>query len=144
MGNECGLQGRELTQEFLPPLGRGDELVRRSPRPEVVSKFVEGVAEALGRPKTFKAQHRIGALFDSAMILLDPIIFIAATPMFYFFPEHFGGGSRIGAMPVGGDLFGTTSRDSLSTAEKTLGSGHVSLRTERGINQLSLFVNRPI
>ncbi len=79
MGNECDLQGRELTEEFLPPLGRGEELVRRSPRPEVVSKLVEGVTEALSRSKTFKAQHRIVALFEAAMILLDPIIFIAVT-----------------------------------------------------------------
>src|SRR3954463_11654430 len=128
MSNECGLQGRELTQELLPPLGRRDKLVRRSPGPEVVSQFVEGVAEPLGRSKTFKAQHRIVALFDSAMILLDPIIFIPATPMFHLFSEHLGDGPWVGAMPVGGDLFGTTSRYGLSTAEKTLGSGHVSLR----------------
>jgi hypothetical protein len=45
---------------------------------------------------------------------------------------------------IGGDLFGTASRDGLSTAEKALGGGPVALWTEHGINQLSLFVNRPI
>ena len=71
MSNEGGLQDSELTQEFLPLLDRGDELVRRSPGSKVVSQFVEGVAEPLGRSKTFEAQHRIVALFHAPVVLLD-------------------------------------------------------------------------
>ena len=97
---------------------------------EIVSEFVEGSTEALRGSEALKTKHGIVALFDAAVVLLDPIILIAAAPMLDLLPEHFRDGARIGAMPVGGDLFGTTSGDGLSAAEKALGGGHVALCTQ--------------
>ena len=111
---------------------------------EVVSEFVKGAAEALRGSEVFKTQHRIVTLFDTTVILLDPVIFIAAAPMLNLLPEHFGNGPRIRVVTVGGDLFRTASRNRLGTAEKALGRSPISFRTEQGIDQLPFFVNRPI
>jgi hypothetical protein len=86
-------------------------LVAALPWSEIISQFVEGSTESLGRSKTFKTEHWIIALFDSAVILFDPIIFRAAAPMLYLLPEHFRDRSRIGVVTVGRDLFGTDLSD---------------------------------
>src|SRR5438270_13493004 len=119
----------------------GDKLVRRSLEPEVISPLIKGAAEALRGSKAFQAQHRVIALFDAAVVWLDPIIFVATTPMLPLLPEHFRDRSRIGVVPVSRDLFGTTSGDDLSAAEKALGCGHISLCTEHRVNQLPLFID---
>src|SRR3982751_356888 len=85
---------------------------------KVVSEFVEGTAESFRGSKVFKSQHRVVALFNAPMVLLNSIIFIAATPMLHSLSQHFGDGPRIRVVPVGGDLFGTASCDRLSTAEE--------------------------
>ena len=110
---------------------------------EIIPEFVEGATEALRGSKTFKTQHGIVTLFNAAVILLDPVIFIAATPVLHL-PEHFGDGPWIRIVSVGGDLFGTASGDGLSTAEEALGRRHVPLGTEHRIDQLPLFVNGSI
>src|SRR4051794_11577918 len=74
---------------------------------KVVSEFVKGAAESFRGSKALKAQHRVGALFDAPVILLDSIILVTATPMLHSLSQHFRDGPRIGAMPVGGGLFGT-------------------------------------
>jgi hypothetical protein len=47
-------------------------------------------------------------------------------------------------MPIGRDLCGTASGYRLGTAEKALGRGHVSSRTEHGIDELPVPVNGSI
>jgi hypothetical protein len=111
---------------------------------EIVSEFVEGSTEALRGSEAFKTQHGIVTLFDSAVILLDSIILIAAAPMLYLLPEHFGHGPRIGVVTIGGHLFGTASGDGWGTAEEALGGCHISFGTEHRVDQLPLFVNGPI
>ncbi len=138
------MQDSELTQELLPSLGRGDELVRKASGPEVVTEFVEATAEALRGSEAFKTKHRVVTLLNAAVVLLDPIIFIAATPMLHLLPEHFGDGARIRVVTVSRDLFGTTSGDGLGTAEKALGCRHVALRAQHRIHELPVPVNRTI
>jgi len=144
MGHEGGLQNSQLTFEWLSSLGQGNKLVRRSPGPEIVSQLTKGAAEALRGSKAFKTQHRVVALFEAAVVWLNPVIFIAAIPMLHLFPEHFGNGPRIRIVTIGGDLFGTASGHCLSAAEEALGRGHVSLRTEHRVNQLPLFIDGSI
>ena len=91
-----------------------------------------------------KTKHRIVALFDPSVILLDLVIFIAATPMLYLLSQNFGNRSRIGAMSIRGHLFGTASGDGLGTAEEALGRGPVALRAEHRINQSPFLVDRTI
>jgi hypothetical protein len=87
MGHEGGLQNIQLPFELLPSLGQGNKLVRRSPGPEIVSQLIERAAEALRGSKALKTQHRVVALFEAPVILLDPIIFVAAAPMLPLFPS---------------------------------------------------------
>jgi hypothetical protein len=138
------LQDSQLPFEWLPSLGSGDKLVRRSPGPEVISQLIKGATESLGRSKAFKTQHRAGALFHAPVVLLDAIIFGAAAPMLHLLPEHFGDGPRIGGMSVGGDLFGTASGHRLSTSEEALGSRPISFRTEHRVDELPLPIDGSI
>jgi hypothetical protein len=48
---------------------------------KVAAELVEGATESLGGSKAFKTQHGIVTLFEAAVVLLDPIIFVAATPI---------------------------------------------------------------
>ena len=74
MCHEGGLQDRQLPFESLSSLGRGDELVRRAPGPEVVSEFVEGTTEAFRGSKAFETQHRVVALFEATVVSLNGLI----------------------------------------------------------------------
>jgi hypothetical protein len=138
------LQDSQLPFEWLSSLGRGDELVRTSPGPEVVSEFVEGTAEAFRRSEAFKAQQGVVALFDSSVVWLDPIVFVAATPMLDLLPEHFGDGARRGVVSVGGHLFRAASGHGLGTAEEALGRGPISFRTQQGVDELPVPIDGTI
>src|SRR5438309_938297 len=74
MGSEQRSQEMGLARKVLPAACRRDKLIRRSPGPEIVSQLIEGAAEALRRSKAFKAEHRIVALFNAAMILFNGLI----------------------------------------------------------------------
>ena len=138
------MQDSQLRFELLPSLGRGNELVRGSPGPEIVSQLIERAAEALRGSKALKPQHGIVALFDATMVLLDPIIFVAATPMLHLLPEQRGDRARLRVVPVGGDLFGTTSGDRLGTREEALGRRPVALGAQHRSHELPVPVDGTI
>ena len=78
------------------------------------------------------------------MVLLDPIIFVAATPMLDSLARHFRDCSWIRAMPVGGDLFGMTTGYDLGAAEEALGGGPVALWAQHRIHQVAIPVDGAI
>src|SRR3954454_16949730 len=143
-GQEGRLQGIHFRTKLFLASGCRYGLVTTLSGSKVVSEFVEGTAESFRGSKVFKSQHRVVALFDAPMVLLDSIIFIAATPILHSLSQHFGDGPWIRVVPVRGHLFGTMSRDRLSTAEEALGHGHVPIGTQHRIDQLPFAVNRSI
>ena len=54
---------------------------------KVLSNFLEGPAEALGRRQRTKAQHRIVSLFNSPVISLNSTIHVALHRCFTFGPS---------------------------------------------------------
>jgi hypothetical protein len=74
-----------------------------------------------------KATHRVVALFDATVILLQPIIQICTRPMLDMAAHRLAYGSWIRAMPIGGNLIGSLPNHSNSLLEKPLGSFHISL-----------------
>ena len=60
-------------QNMGAPLGEGDKLAHALPWPQALANFLEDPAEALCRLKSLETQHRIVALLDTPMILLDGI-----------------------------------------------------------------------
>jgi hypothetical protein len=83
-------------------------------------------------------------LFEATVILFDPMIFIAATPMFDLLAEHFGDGAGIRVVAIGRDLFGAMSGNGLGTAEEALGGGPVALRAQHRIHELPIPVDGAI
>jgi hypothetical protein len=76
---------------------------------EVVAYFVKGTAEASRCLDVSKAAHRIGALFDATMILLDPIGEIVIAAMDDLISQDLADGTGVGIMPIGRDpLWGRT------------------------------------
>ncbi len=51
--------------------------------PEVVTEFVVGCAEPGGGVKGAEPAHRIVALLDAPVVLLDPVVHIAAGAVVY-------------------------------------------------------------
>jgi hypothetical protein len=62
---------------------------------EVASQFIEEIKELLCRGKVFEPQQGIVALFGSPVILFDPIVFVAATPMLHTLQFHNGPRIRV-------------------------------------------------
>jgi hypothetical protein len=119
---------------LFPSSGRWYHLVATLSWPEVVTEFVEGTAEALGGSKTFKTQHGIVTLFHAPVVLLDSIIFVAATPLLRSLSQHFRDRAWIRVVPLSSHLFRTLSGHCFRTSEEALGRRPVPLRTEHRIN----------
>jgi hypothetical protein len=73
---EC-LQHTNFLDKLLPAARERNKLFSFPARTEVLSNFFESTAEALGRGNRTKAEHRVIALFDAAMILFDPAVQIS-------------------------------------------------------------------
>jgi hypothetical protein len=69
-GFQCLRSGEKLT----PLAGERYNLFSLAAGTKVLSNFLERPTETPGRVECTEAQHRVIALFDSAMILLDPPI----------------------------------------------------------------------
>jgi hypothetical protein len=79
------LEKLDSVQKQFPLTSEGDELLPSTTRTKVLPHLIEGRAEALCRTESPKAECRVVALFDAAMILLDPAIEISIVAMFVSF-----------------------------------------------------------
>jgi len=91
-------------QELPSAGGQGNKLFSSAPRAEVLSDFLEGPTETLGRGKCTEAQHLVISLLDPAMILLDAPVQISIAAIVNFRPERFPNRARVRIVPVGGHL----------------------------------------
>ena len=87
---------------FLTTLG--DEVVRG--QAAVCDFVIDSLPLPVCRRERAKAAHRIVALFDAAVILLHPIVHVAAGPVLHLRPQRFADGARVGVVPVRGHLLG--------------------------------------
>ena len=137
-------QGERFGNKLAALLSQGYELISLATRPKVLSHLLKGSAETASTGKRAEAQHRVIALLDAAMILLDSTILVGTTAMFYLRSQYLIDSARIGSVPVGGDLDRIFLNDGESTAEEALRGGHVSGGTEQGIDQIACAINSAV
>ena len=73
-GDEHGFRCLRSGEKLTPLAGEQYNLFSLAAGTKILSNFLERPTETPGRVECTKVQHRVIALFDSAMILLDPPI----------------------------------------------------------------------
>ena len=96
-----GLQSVQLVAEHLALLGKGNPLLHRRPDPKELAHFIEGPTEACCRGQTSEPAHRVVALFDATMILLQSVVEIAVASMNDLTAKGLADCTRVGVMSVG-------------------------------------------
>ena len=134
-------QGERFGNELAALLSQGYELISLATWPKVLSHLLKCSAEAARRGKRAETQHRVITLLDAAMILLDPAILVGTAAMFYLRSQHPVDSTRIGSVPVRGDLCRIFLNDGKSTTKEALRGGHVSGGTEQGIDQIACAID---
>ena len=97
-------------------------------RAKVVSDFLKGSTETLGRAETAKTQHRVIALFHAAVILLDPSIQVGVAAMFHFGTKDLADGARIRIVAITGHLARNLPCNGDSATKEPLGRRHARKR----------------
>ena len=96
-------------------------------------------------PSTVLASaHRIGALFDSSVVLLQSIVEIFARSMMHIAAHYLTNCSWIGTVPIGCHLIRHMPNDRHCLLEKSLSRLHVPLLASHGIYQIAILINCPI
>ena len=90
-------------QDTRTPLCQRDELTHPLPRAEELAHFFKQTAETLGRSKISKPQHRVIAVLDSTMILLDRIGPAANLAMHDLRSQDLSDGPGVRRMTLGDD-----------------------------------------
>src|SRR5258708_34977931 len=88
--------------------------------------------------------HGIIALFDTPMILFQPVIEIFIFPMEHLTAHYFIYCSRIGHMPVRRDTLRRVTHNCESLPEELFCCVHVAFFTETRINQVAIVINGSI
>ena len=140
-GFELAGEGERFGDELAALLGQRYELISLATRSKVLSHLFKCSAKTASTGKRSETQHRVIALLDAAMVLLDPAIFVGTTAMFYLRSQHLIDSARIGSVPVSGDLNWLFVNEGESTAEEALRGGHVSGGTEQRIYKIAGAIN---
>src|SRR3954452_17838867 len=91
----------------------GDVLVVAGARVEEVAELVVASTEALRGCEALEPAHTPRAPFHAPVVLLQSVVLVGACPVLNMAAERRADRSRIGGVPVGGDLIGRHTRDSL-------------------------------
>ena len=140
-------QRAHLAPAFLEEaalLGEGDGFVEVGAGAEVVAEFVMGRAEAGSGVEGAEPAHGIVALLDAPVILLDPVVHVAAGAMAHVGAERLPHRTRIGVVPIGGHLLRRLPHRLQRTGEEPLGRVHVPRLAQHGLHQVAIRVDRPI
>src|SRR5450631_2629298 len=113
-------------------------------RTEIIAQFVEGTTKACRSFNGSKAAHRIGALFDSTVVLLQSIVEIFARSMVHIAAHYLTNCSWIGTVPIGCHLIRHMPNYRHCLLEKSLSRLHVPLLAYHGIYQIAILINCPI
>ncbi len=105
--------------------------------------FIERAAKPGGGVNVPEAAHRIGALFDAAMILRQSIVELGIAAVRHRFAQCLADGSWIRVMPVGGHLLWYLLRHLQSPLEEALSRLHSAVFAQQRVDQIARAVNRP-
>jgi hypothetical protein len=112
--------------------------------PKVVAHFIERTTKACGRGHASEPTHRIIALFDATMILLESVIEIRIGPVPDIFAKDLSDGTWVGIMPIRRYPLWSMTDCLKSLLEKSFGGIHVSLLAQHGVNEVAIPIDGSI
>ena len=132
--------GCTAEMENAAPIG-GDLLVVASARAEKGPEFVIPSTEPRGGIVFLEAPHTSDPDFDALVVLLEPVIPVCARPVLHVSARRRTDRARVGAVPVRGDAVGSYAGGRPGRAEEGLGSRHVAVLTQQGVDQITVAVD---
>jgi hypothetical protein len=111
---------------------------------QVVAQFVMRGAEMRGGRERTEATHRIVALRDAAVILLHPIVQMAAGPVTHVGPQRLADGRRVGVAAVRGHLLGRLTDHRPGARKEAFGGVHIARRPQHRVDEVPVGVAGPI
>jgi hypothetical protein len=94
--------------------------------------------------ETHQSEHRVIALFDTTMVLLDAAVEVSIVAMFDLCPQHFLDRTGIRIVPIGGHWRRCLSRDGQSTLKEALCGLPITGGTQQRVHQIPLAVDRAV
>jgi hypothetical protein len=135
------LESSKTLEKSLPLFQERDHFAYGAARTEIIAQFIEGPTETCRPLNCAKAAHWVISLFDSTVVLLQPIVEVFARSMVHIAAHCLTNGSRIGTVPVGRDRRGGMPHDSYCLFEKSLSRFHIPLLAQHGIHSIALVVD---
>jgi len=105
-GGQRGHNGRLALLERAPPVPERHQLARSGHRTEVSALFLAAGAAARGGGEAPEPPHRVVPLLHAPLVLLDPIVLLAAGAVADADAQRRADGARGGVVPVRRDLRG--------------------------------------
>jgi hypothetical protein len=93
---------------------------------KIVSLFVKRPAEAVCGIEVPESSHWIIPLFDASVILLQPIVQVAARPVYNFAPQYPMDGTRVSNMTIGSHTLRSMAHYFFGLFEEPLRCNHVT------------------
>ena len=113
----------------------GDWLVVTWTGMEEIAEFIVASTEPGRRPGTLEPAHGLVSAFDATVILLQPVVEIAARAMAYVSAQFSSDRPRVAVVSVGRDAGRGDAGDCRGRAEERLGSGHVACLAQHHVYQ---------
>ena len=111
---------------------------------KVLAQFIEGRAELGSGGEASEPPHRVGALLDGSVILLNPVVQVLIAAMPHRPPNDPPDRFPIRGMRIGRDAEGLSFRDLEETPQKAARGVLVAVRAQHRIDQRALAVDRSI
>src|SRR5258708_36769889 len=136
--------GRQEAGENLSLFQERNRFSQDATRTEVVAQFVEGTTEACRSFNGSKTAHGIGPLFNTSVVLLQPIIEILTRSMLDVAAHRLAYSTRVGGMAICRHLIRNEANHRNSLLEKPLSRLHVPFFAQHRINQIAIVIDCPI
>ena len=94
--------GRGAAEEVEPAVVGGNMLMRAGPGTEEVAQFVVASTKPVSRSWALKPTHRLISTFDATVILLQPIVQVAAGAVLHAFTQLRPDRTRVAVVAIGG------------------------------------------
>src|SRR4051795_13022490 len=133
-GFQDAQHGHGPPEKEQPAAIGGNVLVRTGAEAEEVSEFVVTSAEPGGRSWALEAPHGPVAAFDAPVVLLQPVIQVAAGAVPHPFAELAPDRPRVAVVTVGRDPVRRHAGDCPGRAEERLRRRHVALLAEHHVD----------
>jgi hypothetical protein len=106
---------------------QGNLLLHRGTDPKELAHFIKSATKACCRGHTSEPTHRVIALLDATVVLLQSIVEIAIGPVEHVTAQGLADRSWIGVMAIGRHPLWGMTNDIDGLLEKALGRLHISL-----------------